>query len=113
MEKETNNLYEGMFILSAVLSDDARQKALERITAEITNHGGEVRKIHDQERRKLAYEIDGHRDGFYYLIYFAVPPEAITELWKEYHLHEDLIRFMTLRTETVRETLEFKSLVEQ
>ena len=36
--------------------------------------------------------------------------EAVNEMWQEYHLHEDLIRFMTLETEEVKETLEFKPL---
>lgn len=40
MSKERKNLYEGMYILSATLSDDARQKALEKITSAITEKGG-------------------------------------------------------------------------
>ncbi|MGM0440304.1 MAG: 30S ribosomal protein S6 [Chlamydiota bacterium] len=113
MNKEAKNLYEGMFILSTTLSEDARQKSLERITSEIEERGGEIHKIHNQGRRKLAYEIQEHREGYYYLIYFSVAPAAITELWREYHLNEDLIRFITLRTNEVKETLEFKSLAEQ
>lgn len=107
------NLYEGMYVVSATLSEDARHKALEKIQKGITDRGGEILKIHDQGRRRLAYEIDGHREGYYFLIYFNVVPSAIDELWQEYHLHEDLIRFITLRTEKVLEKIEFKSLVEQ
>jgi small subunit ribosomal protein S6 len=33
------------------------------------------------------------------------------ELWREYQLNEDLLRFMTLRTEKVPEKIEFKELV--
>ena len=113
MSQEKQNLYEGMYIISATLSDDARNKALEKITAGITAHGGAILKIHDQGRRRLAYEIDGHREGYYYLIYFNVKPSAVAELWQEYHLNEDLVRFVTLRTDNVMEKVEFKSLVEQ
>jgi small subunit ribosomal protein S6 len=109
-KKERKGLYEGMYILSATLSDDSRKKAFDKITDGITEKGGEIHKIHEQGRRKLAYEIDGKREGYYYVIYFSVPTLAIAELWKEYHLHEDLIRFMTMKTEKVLETLEFQPL---
>jgi len=99
-----------MYILSATLSDDSRKKAFEKITDGIAQKGGEIHKMHEQGRRKLAYEIDGKREGYYYIVYFTAPTQAIIELWKEYHLHEDLIRFMTMRTEKVLETLDFKPL---
>lgn len=108
-----SNLYEGMYILSATLSDDARQKALDKIQAGITGKGGEILKIHAQGRKRLAYEIDGHREGHYFVMYFNSNPKAVEELWKEYHLNEDLIRFMTLRAEKVLEKIEFKPLVEE
>jgi small subunit ribosomal protein S6 len=106
-------LYEGMYILSATLSDDSRKKAFDKITDGITQKGGEIHKIHEQGRRKLAYQIDGKREGYYYVLYFTAPTQSISELWKEYHLHEDLIRFMTMRAETVLDTLEFKPLKTQ
>lgn len=111
--KNQNNLYEGMYILSATLSDDARQKALDKIQVGITSRGGEILKIHPQGRRRLAYEIDGHREGYYFVVYFNSNPGAITELWQEYHLNEDLVRFMNLRADAVLEKIEFKPLVEQ
>ncbi|MBA3722801.1 MAG: 30S ribosomal protein S6 [Parachlamydiaceae bacterium] len=111
--QKRQNLYEGMYVISATLSDDARHKALDKIQTGITNHGGEIKKLHEQGRRRLAYDINGHRDGYYYLIYFTAPTSAISELWHEYHLNEDLIRFITLTTEKVMDRIEFKPLVEQ
>jgi small subunit ribosomal protein S6 len=112
-QKGNTQLYEGMYILRANLSEDARQKALERLQSEITERGGSIEKLHDQGRRRLAYEIDGNREGYYYLFYFMAPTTAISELWHEYHLNEDLLRFITLRAEKVVEKIEFKSLGEQ
>jgi small subunit ribosomal protein S6 len=113
MAKQRNQLYEGMYILSATLSDDARQKALEKITSGIVERTGEVHKIFEQGRRKLAYEIDGRREGYYYILYFSAPSNAMAEMWKDYHLNEDLIRFLTLRAEKVPEKIEFKSIVQE
>lgn len=111
MAKKTQ-LYEGMYILSVTLSEDARRKALDKITSGIVNHGGEVLKIHDQGRKKLAYEIRGAREGYYFLIYFSVLTNVMSELWKEYYLNEDLLRFLTLTTDSVKEVIEFASLPE-
>ena len=112
MDQNRQNLYEGMYVVSATLSDDARHKALDKIVNGIKNRGGEIKKIHEQGRKRLAYDIDGHREGYYYLIYFNAPTPAIAEMWQEYHLNEDLIRFITLRTEKVMEKVEFKTLAE-
>lgn len=113
MKEETKRLYEGMFIINAMLSDDARSTALEKVVSVITKRGGEIRHILEMGRRKLAYEIEGRREGHYYLLYFEVVPSAISKMWKEFHLNEDLLRFITLRTDEVREKLEFKQLVQQ
>lgn len=110
MTQKNQNLYEGMYVISATLADDARRKVFDAIQAGITSRSGEIVKIHEQGRRRLAYEIDNHREGYYYLIYFKAQPAAIAELWKEYHLNEGLIRFITLRTEKVMEKIEFKAL---
>lgn len=113
MKEQRHNLYEGMYVISATLSDDARNKALDKIQTGIKQRGGEIVKIHDQGRRRLAYEIDGHREGHYYIVYFNLKTAGIAELWQDYHLNEDLIRFITLRTERVLEKIEFKPLEEQ
>ncbi len=113
MTKQRTHLYEGMYILSATLSDDARQKALEKVSHGISSRNGQVHKVFDQGRKKLAYEINGRREGYYYLIYFSVPTGLMNEIWREYHLNEDLIRFLTLRTENVPEKIEFKPVVQE
>ncbi|MBS0620111.1 MAG: 30S ribosomal protein S6 [Verrucomicrobia bacterium] len=113
MKKQREHLYEGMYILSATLSDDARQKALEKITNGIVTRGGAMQKVFDQGRRKLAYEINGRREGHYFLLYFSVPTTQMNEIWREYHLNEDLIRFVTLRTESVPEKIEFKQISQE
>lgn len=112
MGEENKNLYEGMYIISAILSEDARSKALERAQNEITQRGGEILKIHELGKKRMTYEVNGHREGYYYVIYFSVKPSAITEVWSEYHLHEDLVRFITLRADKVLEKIEFKALAE-
>lgn len=111
-KKTRRNLYEGMYIISPQLSEEARQKALDKIQAGITDRGGEIKKVHDWGRRRLAYDIKGHREGYYYILYFDTETAAIDEMWSDYHLNEDLLRYMTLTVDEVKEKIEFKSLAE-
>lgn len=110
MAKSRTHLYEGMYILSATLSEDARKKAIEKITSSIQHHSGEVHKVFDQGRKRMAYEINKRREGYYYVLYFSASSSSMPELWREYQLNEDLIRFITLRAEKVPENLEYKPL---
>lgn len=109
MENNRKRLYEGLYILSATLSEDARKNALAKITGALEKRGGEVHKLHDMGKKKLAYEIDGKKEGFYYLVYFSLGSMYISELWKEYGLNEDLLRFSTMKAKEVKDSLEFKT----
>ena len=108
MKKTRKRLYEGMYIISATLSEDARAKALEKITKSIEEKQGEIHKIHEMGKMKLAYEIQNKKEGFYFLIYFSVDSSQIKEIWSEYHLNEDLLRFFTMRCDEVKQELKFK-----
>lgn len=113
MKKAREQLYEGMYILNAALSEDARKKAIEKLEGEITDKGGEIQKVIDWGRKRLAYEVNGKREGHYFLLYFTAPTSSIKELWEGYHLNEDLMRFMTVQAEVVPESLTFKSLARE
>ena len=107
MKKRKLALYEGMYILNSGLSEDARNRALEKIKKGIVDREGKILKVHEWGKRRLAYSIDGKKEGFYYVIYFEIDTATIKELWKDYHLHEDLLRYMTMRTDEILENLEF------
>ncbi|MDB2613628.1 30S ribosomal protein S6 [Chlamydiales bacterium] len=112
MKEEKMCLYEGMYVIKANISDEAKKGLEDQLKTLITSRGGEIKKEHDMGRRRLSYEINKHKEGNYFLLYFNLAPSGIKDLWKEYHLMEDLLRFVTLRTEEVLEKLEFKSLAE-
>ncbi len=113
MKKERKRLYEGMYIINANLSEEARNKALEKIVSAIEEKQGELHKTIDMGKKKLAYQIGKKKEGYYYLLYFTIDASKIEVLWKEYHLNEDLIRFLTFKTDEVKENLEFKSLIQE
>ena len=114
MKIDQKNMYEGLYILRSTLSEEAREKAIEKIVSHIEALGGSKEKIIEWGRKKMAYEIKACRDGQYYLLYFSLPTSAMDELIRENHLHEDLLRFVHIAIEEVPEEdeVKFKPIVE-
>ena len=56
--------YELMLILDPTLDDDALSGASERIQALVTARGGEMTSLDPMGRRRMAYPIKQHRDGY-------------------------------------------------
>jgi small subunit ribosomal protein S6 len=113
MTQSKEQLYEGMYVIAANLSDEMRKKTVEKIRMGIEHAGGVIQKEHDLGKKKLAYEINRHKEGYYLLLYFTLPASQMNLLWKEWRLMEDVLRFLTLKADGVMEKIEFKTLVEQ
>jgi small subunit ribosomal protein S6 len=112
MRATKTNLYEGLYIFRPTLSDEAREKALKKITTVIENSGGTLEKTIDWGRKKMAYEIKMCREGHYILIYFSLPTNVMDEVIRENHLHEDLLRYLhrTIEELPEGEQVKFKPL---
>ena len=72
--------YELMLVLRPDLADDKVQASLERTARAIAAGGGQIVKQAPWGRRRLAYPIDHHREGSYYVVLFEAPADAIAEL---------------------------------
>jgi small subunit ribosomal protein S6 len=86
-----------MFIVDPAVSDEALTQVQERLSEYITTRGGEVSKIAPWERRRLAYEIKGKRDGIYILATLRANPEIIRELESQLKVTEAVLRHLVVR----------------
>ncbi len=89
--------YEIMFIVEPTLSDEEIAATQERLSALIQRQGGEVKKIAPWERRRLAYEIKGRRDGIYILAEVRAEPEAVKEIERQLQVSEAVLRHLVVR----------------
>ena len=91
--------YELMLVLRPDLPDDKVQASLERTARAIGAGGGQIVKQAPWGRRRLAYPIDHHREGSYYVILFEAPATAIAELERGLLISEEVLRHLVTRVE--------------
>ena len=91
--------YELMLVLRPDLADDKVQSTLERTARAIAGGGGQIVKQAPWGRRRLAYPIDHHREGSYYVILFEAPATAISELERGLLISEEVLRHLVTRGE--------------
>jgi len=89
--------YELGFILSPEVSEDETRALLERVEQIVANYGGQIVKINQWGRRRLAYPIERHRDGFYVFIDMILTPETVAELERTLTVSEIVLRHMVKR----------------
>ncbi|HKB28424.1 MAG TPA: 30S ribosomal protein S6 [Candidatus Limnocylindrales bacterium] len=91
--------YELMLVFSPEAPDERIAAIVDRTTRQITADGGQIVKVAPWGRRRLAYQIDRHREGSYHIIVFEAPAESILELERGLLITEELLRHLVVRQE--------------
>jgi small subunit ribosomal protein S6 len=91
--------YELMLIIRPDVADDRSQAVVDRTTRQIVASGGQIVKVAPWGRRRLAYQIDRHREGSYQIILFEAPAEAIRDLEHTLQITEEVLRHLVTRVE--------------
>lgn len=91
------NVYEGMFILDANRYSRDQAAVSGQINDMLRKHGGEVLASRLWEERRLAYPIDGHRKGTYWLAYFRIESAQIAKINRECQLSDTILRSLVLK----------------
>jgi small subunit ribosomal protein S6 len=89
--------YEVMIILDPTLEDDAIRVEIDRSTELIRSRGGNPGRVDKWGKRRLAYEIARHREGYYVLLEAAAEPEVMAELHRTLQLADGVLRHKVIR----------------
>jgi small subunit ribosomal protein S6 len=81
-----------VFIVRPNLDEEAVDKTVAVVEEYIKAQGGNVESTEKKGRKRLAYEVDKMRDGYYVVIVFKAKAESITPLKRMMTLSEDIIR---------------------
>lgn len=93
------NKYEVLVILKPLLPDDIRRGTMQKVEKLISSQKGKVKKTEIWGKRHLAYEISGHRDGYYVLWGVELPAEAVKKFETEVKIIPEVLRYSILRVE--------------
>ncbi|MHB9038109.1 MAG: 30S ribosomal protein S6 [Armatimonadota bacterium] len=94
--------YETLYIVDANLADDQINPIIAKYSTLVTDQGGEVQAHAKWDKRRLAYEIKGRREGTYILMYFTGEPAVEKELDRVFRISDEIIRHIILRVEPER-----------
>lgn len=91
------NLYEIMYIQNPDIGEEEQQKLLTRFESAISKNGGEMIAMHDQGIRSLAYKIEKHYRGRYFLAHAEGPGSMIPEIERALRIDENVMRFVVIK----------------
>ena len=94
------NKYELTLVVNAKIEDDERAATVEKAKEIITRFGGTVTEVEDAGKKRLAYEIQKMKEGFYYFIQFEAESSAPAEIESRIRIMDNVLRYLVVKNET-------------
>ncbi|MBS2971092.1 30S ribosomal protein S6 [Metabacillus sp. KIGAM252] len=91
--------YEIMYIVRPNIEEDAKKALVERFSGILSDNGAEVKETKEWGKRRLAYEINDFRDGYYQIVKVASEADAVQEFDRLAKISEDIIRHIVIKEE--------------
>jgi small subunit ribosomal protein S6 len=89
--------YEIGFIVTPEVNEEEVKKIIEAVTSIITKAKGVIENLDEWGRKKLAFPIQKHLEGYYVFVLTEVDGEVIATLERRLKQMEKVLRFITLR----------------
>ena len=93
------NKYELTVVVNAKIEDDVRVATVEKVKEYVARYGGTVTNVDEWGKKRLAYEIQKMKEGFYYFIQFEADATAPAEIERHVRIMENVIRYICVRQE--------------
>ena len=105
--------YETIFILDPDLEDEKIQSTVEKVKGILTQANGEILKVEDWGKRKLAYIVKKKPRGHYFLLHFSGSPALLAELERNFRVMDAVIKFQSVRLDEHLESVEKPTVPEE
>ena len=93
------NKYELAAVVNAKLEDEERAAVVDSCKALIERFGGTITNVDDWGKKRLAYEVQKMKEGFYYFIQFDAEGTAPAEIESRIRIMDNVIRFLCVKQE--------------
>jgi small subunit ribosomal protein S6 len=91
--------YEIMYVIRPNIEDEAKKALVERFNTILKDNGAETVEAKDWGKRRLAYEINDFRDGYYQIVNVTATADAVQEFDRLAKISEDIIRHIVVKDE--------------
>ena len=91
--------YELALVVNAKLEDEERLATVEKAKEYITRFGGVITNVDDWGKKRLAYEIQKMKEGYYYFIQFDADAACPAEVEKRVRIMDNVLRYLIVRPE--------------
>lgn len=92
------NKYDAMYIIAPTVDEEARKALIAEINAIFTSRGTSEVKVNEWGSRKLAYEINDFKEGYYVDLEFESDSnEALLEYDRVCNIKEAIIRHIVVK----------------
>jgi small subunit ribosomal protein S6 len=88
-----------MFIVNPSSPEEEIDKINSQLEGIITSGGGKIEKIEKMGKRRLAYDVDKHREGYYVLFVISANGEIVKECERRLRVMDAVIKYITVRTD--------------
>jgi small subunit ribosomal protein S6 len=95
-------LYESVLIARQDISAGQVDTLADEMEKIITDNGGSVARREYWGLRSLTYRMKKNRKGHYVMFNLDAPSDAVQEMERNLRLHEDVLRYMTIRLDELR-----------
>ena len=94
------NKYELAVVVSAKIEDEERAAVVDKCKALIERFGGTITNVDEWGKKRLAYEIQKMKEGFYYFIQFEAESSAPAEIESRIRIMDNVLRYLVVKNET-------------
>ncbi len=91
------NKYELALVVNAKIEDDARTATVEKAKEYIARYNGTVSEVEEWGKKRLAYEIQKMKEGYFYFIQFEADSDCPEQVEKEVRIMDNVLRFLCVR----------------
>lgn len=91
------NIYENVVILNPSLNEEELKSTVDKITELIKNSGGDVLKVDNWGKKKLAYELNKQKMGVYFFFLFKAPSSAVRKIEDYFKVLDSVVKFMVIK----------------
>ncbi len=96
--------YELMLIIRPTLDATATAEEAEKVAELLKTSGGDLAKVSNWGRRKLAYAINDQMEGTYVLYHVALAPDALHDIEFSLKLNENILRYLIVKSNGIVES---------